>query len=412
MKKICLLLATCAIGASVLLTLTACGKIAPTTPDPSGTPQGNTEQTAYKAPQISLDTTFNSLMDGLLADGGENSCVSPLSFKLALAMAYNGAEGGASDLLAGLFGVSASELNTWAAEYLLDAKQYDGSARDEYLPTPELRIANSYWLRKGLESEISKDFTIILAADFNAESGKFDNKPDPINKWVSDATNGKIKDILAEINPNALSYLVNALYFKAQWVSDFNENATAPDEFTNFDGSKITTDMLHGGANSYINTEQFEGIVKHLYGGFEFTAVMPKTSETVTLDAIAGAEKDDTYTAIFLTLPKFDFDTSVNFKEGTHPEFDVLFAHHGMDGALSETAETNDLLISEIVHKTTFTLAEAGIEASAATVIAMEAGAAAPQEPKEVEVVFDKPFYFALTDRNGEVLFVGKTIEL
>jgi serpin B len=205
---------------------------------------------------------------------------------------------------------------------------------------------------------------------------------------------------------------VNALYFKAEWASDFNENSTAPGEFTNFDGSKITTDMLHGGANSYIKTEQFEGVTKRLYGGFEFTAVMPKTSEAVALDALVNAEKDDSYTVIFLTLPKFDFDTSVGFKEGTHPDFDALFAHHGMDGALSETGETNDLLISEIIQKTTFTLAEAGIEASAATVVSMAAGAAAPQETKEVTVVFDKPFYFTLTDRNGEVLFVGKVMEL
>jgi serine protease inhibitor len=120
MKKLCLLLVC-------LLTLTACGKTAPTTTDPSGTSQGNAEQTAYKPPQISLDTTFNSLMDGLLADGGENSCVSPLSFKLALAMAYNGAEGGTAELLAELFGVSPGELNSWASEYLSDAKQYNGT---------------------------------------------------------------------------------------------------------------------------------------------------------------------------------------------------------------------------------------------------------------------------------------------
>ncbi|GHU87435.1 serpin [Clostridia bacterium] len=405
MKNLCMLLAC-------LLTLSACAATTPTQPDPTAAPQGNKEQTAY-TPPFALDTTFSSLMDGLLADGGANSCVSPLSFKLALAMAYNGAEGGTAELLTELFGVSTGELNAWASEYLSDAQQYDGSKNGEYSPpSPELRIANSFWLRKGLESEISRDFTDMLAANFNAESGKFDKKPDPINKWVSDATNGKIKDILADIDPAALSYLVNALYFKAQWVNDFNENSTTTGEFTNSDGSKITTDMLHGGADSYINTERFEGVTKRLYGGFEFTAVMPKTSDTVTLDSILEAERDDSYTAIILTIPKFDFDTSVDFKEGSHSEFDALFAHHGMDGALSDNAKTDDLLISEIIHKTTFTLAEAGIEASAATVVSMAEGAAAPQETKEVEVVFDKPFYFTLTDRNGEVLFIGKVMGL
>jgi serpin B len=353
-------------------------------------------------------------MDGLLVDGGTNSCVSPLSFKFALAMAYNGAEGDTAELLAELFGVSPSKLNTWANEYLMDAKQYDVSKYDKNSkPSPELRIANSYWVRKGLEGEISKDFSGILTKNFAAESGKFDTMPGPINNWVSDATHGKIKNILEKINPDALSYLVNALYFKAQWVNEFNEDRTEPGDFTNLDGNKITTDMLHGSADSYINTERFEGVTKYLCGDFAFTAVMPKTSDTVTLDSILNVKGDDSYTIISLTLPKFDFDTRVDFNKGSHPEFDVLFADHGMDGALSENSKIDDLLISKIIHKTTFTLAEAGIEASAATVVEVSsAGSGLPPQLKVVEVVFDKPFYFTLSDRNGEVLFVGKVTNL
>lgn len=408
MKKLCLLLAC-------LLALSACGTTAIDSQEQKNGPQGETELLAYTPPVLALDTTFNSLMDGLLADGGVNSCVSPLSVKLALAMAYNGAEGSTAKLLSELFGTSQSEMNAWASAYLEQAKAYDGSKRDQYsAPNPELRIANSYWLRNGLESEILSLFTDTLRSSYNAESGKFDKNPDPINKWVSNATNGKIKDILAEIDPDVLSYLVNALYFKAQWVNDFNENRTAPGEFTNSDGSTVTTDMLHGGADGYIDTEQFVGISKYLYGNFTFTAVMPKTNGNVTLDGILEAygAVDDSYTSIILTLPKFDFDTTIDFKEGSHQEFDALFVHHGMDGALSENAQTDDLLISEIIHKTTFTLAEAGIEASAATVVALEAGGIAPQESKEARIVFDKPFYFMLTDKDGEVLFVGKVMGL
>jgi serine protease inhibitor len=35
-----------------------------------------------------------------------------------------------------------------------------------------------------------------------------------------------------------------------------------------------------------------------------------------------------------------------------------------------------------------------------------------PQKSKVVHVVFDKPFYFMLSDRSGEVLFVGKVANL
>lgn len=211
-----------------------------------------------------------------------------------------------------------------------------------------------------------------------------------------------------------MSYPVNALYFKTKWVNDFNENRTTPGEFTNSDGSRATTDMLHGGAVGYIDTEQFMGIFKFMYGNFTFTAVMLKTSDDMTFDNILDACNaiDYSYTSIILPLPKFDFSTTVGFKEGSHSEFDALFAHHGMNGALSANAKTDDLLISQIIHKTTFALAEAGVEASAATVVALNAGRMAPQESKEVEVVFDRPFYFMLTDRDGEALFIGKVIGL
>lgn len=401
MKKLCLLIAC-------LLMLSACGTAAQDLREPDN---GVRDESKH----ISLDTTLNSLMDGLLADGGINSCVSPLSVKLALAMAYNGAEGSTAELLEGLLGVSQPEMNDWASAYLEQVKAYDGSkSNKDSVHNPELRIANSYWLRNGHEKEISDIFTDTLEAYYEAESGKFDKKPDPINKWVKDATNGKITDILAEIDPAALSYLVNALYFKAQWINGFYDRFTEPGEFTNNDGSIVMTDMLHGGADGYIDTGSFEGITKNLHGDFTFTAVMPRTSDNVTLDSILDAFNavDNSYTAINLTLPKFDFDTAVDFKEGSHPEFDALFSHHGMDGALSDNAQTDDLYISKIIHKTTFTLAEAGIEASAATVVAMYAGGAALPEVKKVEIVFDKPFYFTLMDKDGEVLFIGKVTVL
>jgi serine protease inhibitor len=36
-----------------------------------------------------------------------------------------------------------------------------------------------------------------------------------INQWIEDKTNGKIKDMLDQIPSDAVMYLVNAIYFKA-----------------------------------------------------------------------------------------------------------------------------------------------------------------------------------------------------
>ncbi|MDR1800652.1 MAG: hypothetical protein LBQ95_02250 [Lachnospiraceae bacterium] len=402
MRKLCLILAG-------ILMLTACKA------NPNENNTNNEPEVENPGRSMNLETSFNSLMDGLLVDGGENSCISPLSIKLALAMAYNGADGETKELLNTLFEKSPEELNEWAKAFLAAAANYDGKNADEYsAPNPELRVANSFWIRKGDEKEISKDFTEALTGNFNAESGEFNKNPDPINKWIAKATNDKIQNMLDDISPEAITYLVNALYFKAQWVQDFSESATAPATFNNADGSTVDIDMLNGWADGYINTDKFEGITKNLFGGFTFTALMPKTDEDVTLDEILDASNDVDYdySVINLRIPKFDLETSVEIGKGNHKEFDALFADNGMNKAIAQDAENlTNLYISKVVHKTTFTLAEAGIEASAATVIMMET-AAADIEPKEVSIVFDKPFYYTLTDSNGEVLFVGRIRQL
>ena len=46
--------------------------------------------------------------------------------------------------------------------------------------------------------------------------------------WVSKETNGKIKEIVQDVNPETKMVLASALYFKAQWEKTFLEGATGP----------------------------------------------------------------------------------------------------------------------------------------------------------------------------------------
>jgi serpin B len=382
---------------------------------------------------------FNELMDEILANESTNAAISPLSYKFALSMAYNGATGDTAELISDLLAspqhrdknaleplIAADDVNAWTEAYVEWANKYKEilpeAPPEDYLFEQEasahqtdFRIANSYWVRDGMETALLHEFVDALAVFYNAESGSFDNDPAPINQWVSEATNGKINEIISEIGYNTLSYLINALYFKAQWESVFNVINTRLGEFTNTDGTIVEVEMLNGQADGYINTDAYEGITKRLQDGFLFTAVMPKTEAPVTLDSIIEAlgTADSRFSSIFLTLPKFDIETTVKSSRGVMPDFDALFEPSGLDGALSYDAKLDglSLFISEIIQKTTFTLEENGIEASAVTVVSLNKVTAV--EPSEIKaVIFDKPFYFTLTDKDKDVLFIGKVVVL
>lgn len=57
-----------------------------------------------------------------------------------------------------------------------------------------------------------------------------------INGWCADHTNGLIPKILDEVDPKILAYLLNAIYFKSQWVNKFQPSVTREEPFVDESG--------------------------------------------------------------------------------------------------------------------------------------------------------------------------------
>lgn len=65
----------------------------------------------------------------------------------------------------------------------------------------------------------------VLNVDFQSNPGR---AQETINSWVTQKTNGKIKNILAEEPlPETKVIIASAMYFKALWENPFFEGATA-----------------------------------------------------------------------------------------------------------------------------------------------------------------------------------------
>ena len=48
-----------------------------------------------------------------------------------------------------------------------------------------------------------------------------------VNKWCDIKTHGKITQIIEELKPNIFMIILNAVYFKGVWISQFNKQLTS-----------------------------------------------------------------------------------------------------------------------------------------------------------------------------------------
>merc|ERR1712155_43732 len=67
-----------------------------------------------------------------------------------------------------------------------------------------------------------------------------------INSWVSDMTNKKIEKLVdaQEIGDDTAMVLVNAIYFKGDWVKKFDSKNTQKQEFSVSSGKNVMADMM------------------------------------------------------------------------------------------------------------------------------------------------------------------------
>jgi serine protease inhibitor len=149
---------------------------------------------------------------------GDNLFVSPLSLHIALGMLMNGAENEtAQQILKALKmeGVSISDLNSAYKTLINDLPVADSKV--------SLGLANSVWYKSGFQVE--PDFQNVLKNNFNADiTGlSFDDAAkSKINQWANDKTKGKITKVIDQISPEHVMFLLNALYFKGDWKTQFD----------------------------------------------------------------------------------------------------------------------------------------------------------------------------------------------
>ncbi len=350
------------------------------------------------------------LLNGLVTrQPDQNVFISPSSVATALAMTYNGAAGATRQAMATTLGLQGMGVREVDGDYAALATALHG--RD---PHVELTVANSLWSRQGFAFDPA--FVAALKHYYNAEATTLDFA-DPraaatINDWVDRETRGKVARIVpGRINPGAILYLINAIYFKGRWTIPFDKKQTRKRPFTLPDGQQKSLPMMtRTGSFSYYQGDGFQGIsLPYGNGQWSMVILLPtKGPGLAQLHARLTSANWDSWLARFsvmhgtILLPRFKVDYSHRLNE-------ALIAL-GMGEAFGGQADFSHMTaapharISAVDHTALMEVDEEGTTAAAATSVGITTSAVV----QGFTMVVDRPFLRAIRDSaTGTVLFAG-----
>jgi len=385
------------------------------------------------APQVAPDKQEQLAVDNAafaldlykqLSPAKGNLFFSPYSISTALAMTYAGARGETEAEMARAlhFTLPQNELHPAFNRLGISLGELGKDGGGRPLKDFRLDIANALWGQR--DYKFLPEFLDVLATNYDAGMRLVNFKENSegarktINRWVSEATQGKISDLIPEGLLNNMTRLVltNAVYFKASWLHPFEKDATRPGPFTLPDAQTIQVPMMHQSEHfRYGDGEGCQAVELPYKGGLAMVVLLPKAGtfagfeQQLTgerLEKILGQMNRDR--EVELTLPKFKYDASLSLAKtlaamGMPTAFGMAADFSGMDGE-------KDLFISAVIHKAMVAVDEAGTEAAAATAVVMELKSA-PMPSQPVVMKVDRPFIFLIRDsETGAILFLGRVV--
>jgi serine protease inhibitor len=406
---------TAALVLSSLLFLAGCSG---TTAAPVDLMSGIAPAAWPTAPQ-GLDDRFQSAVSDFSWDMFKRSSanegsvlISPASVYLALGMTLNGARGDTREaMLSALHssGLSEEDLNKACRDWISFLKQTSGKT--------QLSVADSIWFRQTFEPD--KTFLQKNADFFAAAVRRLDfNDPSSvrtINAWVKESTRGVIDSIVDKINADVMMYLINAVYFKGTWLSEFDAADTGDGDFAAPAGSVTVKYMHKTGELAYLDQDRARGVMlPYDDGRFSFFAVLPpegtdvrafiSSMDGVKASALLAGVKSG---RVELSLPKFETEYRDSLKdELSAMGMGLAFDAGSADFSSMNAAHQKNLYIGDVQHKTFCRVDELGTEAGAVTSVEIRLTAAPPQD--NIIISFDRPFVYGIMDgATGLPLFIG-----
>lgn len=369
----------------------------------------------------SNDFAFNLFREA--RDGVRSQILSPISITYALGMLNNGAAGETQQEINKVLGFSetgADGINQFCYKMMQRALTLDEKTK--------VLIADNIYMNKGYELKPAFKETVKTFYDADAETRDFfDGKTrDVINQWASDHTEGMIKEVLKEdeFQPDFVSYLLNAIYFKGTWQYQFDKNMTQDEGFLHpgLTKEELVIPMMHQTAElDYLETDNFQALrLPYGNGAWNMTVLLPtvnihevdtgedinKVLKSLNTASWQKIQQQMAPMKVDVHLPRLESDTDIDLIP--------IMRKLGMTKAFTSAAEFPNFcntatFIGLMKQVAKIKLDEEGTEAAAVTVIGMDKSMAGPSEPDYATFYANHPFLYVISEKTtGAIFFIGQ----
>lgn len=352
-------------------------------------------------------------------ENSDNVIISPFSAHCALSMVYSGAEGETAELFQTAFDLSDAE--TTASQYHQLLSTISNISSVTFNAANKIYVAEKCVLVDYVQSMLEKEY---FARAENVNFAHKEQSAKSINEWVAKQTNNKIQNLIKTemIDEGTRLILVNAVYFKGDWLCKFPAAEKKP--FYLLDGTTRDIDMMiNEGFYNYTEDDTLNAqIVELPYKGEEISMFVFVPKEKTGIKDLENAlphcdwkkiHGNITDHKIDLWLPKFKIEFETSLKQALEKM--------GMSAIFSSKAQFTkmtcckmDLRVDEIIQKAFIEVNEEGTEAAASTGIEMvPLSAFSPPTPTPI-LKADHPFMFTLNFKslNNAPFFFGRIMEL
>ena len=382
-------------------------QIVPVTEPASRPETKSTEPRPIPAEIASANNAFAFDFYRQIADGEGNHFFSPASMYAAFSVLYEGAQGETAEQLRGVFGMAEDD----AARHQAVSDTMSSLNRED--PHATLEMANSLWLAERLVPHAR--YVEIVRGTYTADIETVDFADsivaaDRINGWAAEKTHDKIPKVLEpEDLKNALAVILNAIYFKGTWVTQFDSEDTQPRDFDTGNGTVIA-EMMH--ADATFGYAEYDGtkILRMPYVGdrLSMLVVLPSgrdgieaLEESLTVEMLEGWQQSAHDTYITVSIPKFETKTHYDLIPKLKDLGITLIFEGGDFSGISDS----DMFVAKATQDAYVNVNEEGTEAAAVTALVMI-------ETAPPTFIADRPFlFFIQDDESGTMLFMGKIVD-
>ena len=311
-------------------------------------------------------STYNRLVGTLLKqcakEEKENIILSPFSIIMLLAIAADASSGKTKNEIANV--LSGSMPFEEVRDILCDIQMLLEDKKT-------FSSANALCVHHAIEKHILPYYIINLQNRFNGEIFASENLVQDVNTWTKEKTNGLIPQIMNEpISDETVACLLNAVSFKSDWYTEFDEKMILPERFTNLDNRVKEIPMLHSTEKYYIEDNYFTGFVKPYQADYSFMALLPKEEgESFLMRSLTQVDYVSLYlnkiwADVKIAMPEFSYSfekelTGICQMLGIHTVF--------TDNADFSPVTDVNIKAGSVLHKARIELDRKGTKAAAVT---------------------------------------------